>query len=78
MDLSVEVLGRYLPVPLGLAPTGFTRMIHPDGERAVAERRLREVFPMRYPPWAPPLLRTWRRRRTATYGSSFTCYGTGK
>ena len=37
VDLSVEVLGRYLPVPLGLAPTGFTRMIHPGGERAVAE-----------------------------------------
>jgi L-lactate dehydrogenase (cytochrome) len=35
-DLRVTVLGRELPVPFGLAPTGFTRMIHPDGEIAVA------------------------------------------
>lgn len=35
-DLSTKVLGRAVPVPLGLAPTGFTRMIHPAGELAVA------------------------------------------
>ena len=35
-DLGVTVLGRELPVPLGLAPTGYTRMVHNDGEVAVA------------------------------------------
>jgi L-lactate dehydrogenase (cytochrome) len=35
-DLRVTVLGRELSVPFGLAPTGFTRMIHPEGEVAVA------------------------------------------
>ncbi len=35
-DLRVSVLGRELSVPFGLAPTGFARMIHPEGEVAVA------------------------------------------
>ncbi len=35
-DLGVTVLGRELPVPVGLAPTGYTRMVHHDGEVAVA------------------------------------------
>lgn len=35
-DLSVEVFGRRLSVPLGLAPTGYTRMMHPGGEPEVA------------------------------------------
>jgi L-lactate dehydrogenase (cytochrome) len=35
-DLGVTVLGRELPVPIGLAPTGYTRMLHHDGEVAVA------------------------------------------
>jgi L-lactate dehydrogenase (cytochrome) len=36
-DLSVELFGRRLPAPLGLAPTGYTRMMHPSGETAVAQ-----------------------------------------
>jgi L-lactate dehydrogenase (cytochrome) len=35
-DLRVPVLGSGLAAPLGLAPTGFTRVFHPDGELAVA------------------------------------------
>jgi L-lactate dehydrogenase (cytochrome) len=35
-DLSVSLLGSRWPAPIGLAPTGYTRMIHPDGELAVA------------------------------------------
>jgi L-lactate dehydrogenase (cytochrome) len=34
-DTGTTVLGRRWPVPFGLAPTGFTRMMHHDGERAV-------------------------------------------
>ncbi|PRY11533.1 alpha-hydroxy acid oxidase [Kineococcus rhizosphaerae] len=35
-DLSTTVLGRAIAAPLGLAPTGYTRMISPLGEPAVA------------------------------------------
>jgi L-lactate dehydrogenase (cytochrome) len=35
-DLRSPVLGSDLAAPLGLAPTGFTRVFHPDGEVAVA------------------------------------------
>jgi L-lactate dehydrogenase (cytochrome) len=36
VDLSVSLLGRTSALPFGIAPTGFTRMMHPDGERALA------------------------------------------
>ncbi len=36
VDTSVELLGERLPTPVVLAPTGFTRMVHHEGERAVA------------------------------------------
>src|SRR5688572_29561285 len=32
VDPSVSLLGRTLPIPLVLAPTGSTRILHPDGE----------------------------------------------
>jgi L-lactate dehydrogenase (cytochrome) len=35
-DLRVSVLGSDLAAPIGLAPTGFTRVFHPAGELAVA------------------------------------------
>jgi len=34
-DTGVTVFGRPWPVPFALAPTGFTRMMHHEGERAV-------------------------------------------
>lgn len=36
IDTSVELLGVRRPTPMVLAPTGFTRIAHPDGELAVA------------------------------------------
>ena len=36
VDTRVDVLGRTSRLPLVLAPTGFTRMMHSDGEVAVA------------------------------------------
>jgi L-lactate dehydrogenase (cytochrome) len=36
VDPSTTLLGRRLPLPLVLAPTGFTRIADPDGELAVA------------------------------------------
>lgn len=35
-DTSVELFGRRLAMPLGFAPTGYTRMMHHHGEAAVA------------------------------------------
>jgi L-lactate dehydrogenase (cytochrome) len=35
VDASTTVLGRHWPLPFALAPTGFTRMMHHDGELAV-------------------------------------------
>ena len=35
-DLRVSVLGSDLTAPIGLAPTGFTRLVHQAGELAVA------------------------------------------
>jgi L-lactate dehydrogenase (cytochrome) len=35
-DLRVRLLSRVLPAPLGLAPTGFTRLVHRAGEGAAA------------------------------------------
>jgi L-lactate dehydrogenase (cytochrome) len=36
VDLSQPILGRRSALPIVLAPVGFTRMLHTDGERAVA------------------------------------------
>jgi L-lactate dehydrogenase (cytochrome) len=36
IDLSTTLLGKTIPVPLILAPTGFTRIADPEGELAVA------------------------------------------
>jgi L-lactate dehydrogenase (cytochrome) len=36
VDTSREILGRRSSQPFALAPTGFTRMMHHEGERAVA------------------------------------------
>jgi len=35
-DPTTEIFGRSLAFPLVLAPTGYTRMMHNDGEKAVA------------------------------------------
>jgi L-lactate dehydrogenase (cytochrome) len=35
-DLSTSLFGSELSAPIGLAPTGFTRVFHPEGELAVA------------------------------------------
>jgi len=36
IDLSTNICGSTAPFPAVLAPTGYTRMFHPDGELAVA------------------------------------------
>lgn len=41
VDVSSTLLGKPLAYPLVLAPTGFTRIVHPDGELAVARAAAR-------------------------------------
>jgi L-lactate dehydrogenase (cytochrome) len=36
VDAGTTVLGRHWPLPFALAPTGFTRLMHHEGERAAA------------------------------------------
>jgi L-lactate dehydrogenase (cytochrome)/glycolate oxidase len=36
VDLSVKMLGKVMKMPLGIAPTGFTRMMQTEGEYAGA------------------------------------------
>jgi L-lactate dehydrogenase (cytochrome) len=44
-DPSVELFGRRFPLPLVLAPTGYARMMHPEGELAVARAAGRAGLP---------------------------------
>ena len=45
IDIASTLLGRPLAYPLVLAPTGFTRIAHPDGELAVARAAARAGLP---------------------------------
>lgn len=45
VDTSTTVLGRRADLPLMFAPTGFTRMMHTDGESAVARVAARTSIP---------------------------------
>jgi L-lactate dehydrogenase (cytochrome) len=45
VDTSSTLLGKPMPVPLVLAPTGFTRIAHPEGELAVARAAKRAGLP---------------------------------
>ncbi|MFG1708910.1 alpha-hydroxy acid oxidase [Nonomuraea sp. M3C6] len=42
---AVEILGRRIGMPVVLGPTGFTRMMHREGERAVARAAERAGIP---------------------------------
>ncbi|MFI7542417.1 alpha-hydroxy acid oxidase [Actinoplanes sp. NPDC049599] len=45
-DLSVGLLGRSFPVPLGFGPTAFHRMVHDEGEVATARAARAAGVPM--------------------------------
>jgi L-lactate dehydrogenase (cytochrome) len=45
IDTSCLVLGSPVPVPFALGPTGYTRMMHPDGEIGVARSGIRHGLP---------------------------------
>jgi len=45
VDASTAILGKPVAFPFGFAPTGFTRMMHHEGERAVASVAQRVGIP---------------------------------
>ncbi|GHO50994.1 lactate 2-monooxygenase [Ktedonospora formicarum] len=45
-DLSVQLFGQTLPVPFLLAPIGVQKIVHPDGEGAVARAAAKLGVPM--------------------------------
>jgi L-lactate dehydrogenase (cytochrome) len=45
VDPSTTILGRRVPMPLVLAPTGFTRMLRTDGESAVFRAATKKGIP---------------------------------
>ncbi len=45
VDTSTTILGRPVPMPLALSPTGFTRIADPEGELAVARAANRAGLP---------------------------------
>jgi L-lactate dehydrogenase (cytochrome) len=45
VDPSTTILGRSVPMPLVLAPTGFTRIVDPEGELSVARAAARAGLP---------------------------------
>lgn len=45
VDTSTTLLGKQLPLPLALSPTGFTRIADPEGELAVARAAERAGLP---------------------------------
>ncbi len=45
IDTSARVLDRTLSMPVAMAPTGYSRMMHPDGEVAVARAAGRRNLP---------------------------------
>src|SRR6202050_2858176 len=45
VDTSTSILDRSVPLPLALAPTGYTRMMHPDGEIGAARGAQRHGLP---------------------------------
>ncbi len=45
VSTETELLGRSLPLPMVCAPTGYTRMIHQEGEPAIARAAARAGLP---------------------------------
>jgi len=45
VDTATTIFGARLPVPFALAPTGYTRMLHTDGEAGAARSAARHGLP---------------------------------
>jgi L-lactate dehydrogenase (cytochrome) len=65
VDLSTELLGDRVTMPVALAPTGIARLVHPEGELAVA----RGAAPARGNQTRPSLGAVGRPRRSHLHRS---------
>jgi L-lactate dehydrogenase (cytochrome) len=73
-NTEVDILGAGSALPFGIAPTGFTRMMHTDGERAERPRQDRRASRSPCQPWARPRSRTSHKPTPpGGTGSSSTC-----
>ena len=43
-DISTTILGEKISMPLGVSPTAFQRMAHPDGECGNVKGKLEMIF----------------------------------
>ena len=53
VSIETELFGSALPAPLGFSPTGYTRMMHPEGEVAVARAATSKGIPEVAPNFVP-------------------------
>ena len=44
IDLTQTVLGHRVTMPIGVAPTAFQKLAHPDGECATARGKNKECY----------------------------------
>ncbi len=72
LDTSTTILGRPAAMPLIIAPTGFTRIAHSQGELAVAGQPHAPAFRGRCRRWGRARSRRSQRSATATSGSRCT------
>ena len=76
-DTSTAFLGSVTPLPLALAPTGYTRMMHPAGEIAAARAAQKHGLPYTLSTMATTTIEDVAEASTSrTYGSSCTSCGT--
>lgn len=73
LDLSTELFGEKLAMPLALAPVGLTGMYARRGEVQAAKAAAAKGIPSPCPPCRCVLSRKWRRPSTGRCGSSSMC-----
>ena len=75
-DTSAAFLGSVVPLPLALAPTGYTRMMHPAGEIGAARAAQRHGLPYALSTMATTTIEAVAEGASPTCGSSCTSCGT--
>ncbi len=76
-QVTADSFGRRYGAPLGLCPTGYSRMMHPLGEVAVGEPPAPAICPTHWPWPGPRRSKTWPRPGTGICGSKSSFFATG-
>lgn len=73
-SLESTMIGQQVKMPLAIAPTGFTGMVHPDGEIHAARAAEKFGIPFLYRPCPSVLLKMWQSIRAHHFGfNSMSC-----